>query len=1051
MRPVRAICLLGPVIVAACSANPDKHTLSELHAVPADVQDVVVEDGLDQAIKGYRSYLDETPESALTPEAMRRLADLKVEKEYGIRGDGKLLELPAPVAATPATELSAGSTGPTQATGIAEISESEQAFEQRAAREQPIASPDRGADLELPEGEARPSLAGPLEAIELYDRILATYPRYEHNDQVLYQKARAYDELGHPDEAMGVMDRLINDYPYSYYIDEVQFRRAEYFFTRRKYTDAENAYSAIITLGDRSEYYELALYKLGWTLYKQEFYDEALDKYIALLDHKVSIGYDFDAPHEEADERRVGDTFRVISLSFSNLGGTEVVNEYFAAKGKRSYEDRIYSNLGEFYLTKLRYHDAAAAYKAFVALYPFHRTSPRFSMRVVEIYTKGGFQKLVLDSKKEFAKTYGLKAEYWRHFPVEESPEVLSYLKSNLRDLANHYHAQYQVAELADERPANYQEALLWYREFLSSFPEDPESPAINYQLADLLLEEKNYGEAAREYERTAYNYPPHEKASGAGYAAIFAHRENLKVAPEEQKEVITREAVASSLRFADAFPEHEQAPTVLGAAADDLYDLKEFGSAIDAARKLIERYPATDLEIGRSAWTVVAHSSFELAEYPQAESAYTRVLELTPQDDDKRQALVDNLAASIYKQGEQANELQDYRAAADHFLRIRQAAPTSQIRAAAEYDAGAALIRLEDWTAAAEVLEEFRRTYPEHELNREATKQIASVYQQSGQVTRAAGEYERIAAEADTPELRAEALLVAGDLHEQSKNAEGALAVYLRYVEEFPQPLERGIETRSKIAEIYKAKHDDARYHEQLQKIVSIDATSGTERTDRTRFLGAKSALVLAEGLYEDFAAVKLVLPFERSLQEKQQRMDTAIKAFNGLVEYEVGEVTAAATFYMAEVYYGFNRALLESERPANLKASDVENYELGLEENAFPFEEKAIAVHEKNLELIRAGIYNAWIDKSLAKLAQLMPARYAKDELSGGFLGSIDRYAYRAPAASLSDIAAVEGEQGVRADASKPDGSSTEVAAEPSQSGETVTAAGVADAVAQ
>src|SRR4029434_11214409 len=109
------------------------------------------------------------------------------------------------------------------------ISESEQAFEQRAAREQPIASPDRGADLELPEGEARASLAGPLEAIELYDRILATYPRYEHNDQVLYQKARAYDELGHPDEAMGVMDRLINDYPYSYYIDEVQFRRAEYF------------------------------------------------------------------------------------------------------------------------------------------------------------------------------------------------------------------------------------------------------------------------------------------------------------------------------------------------------------------------------------------------------------------------------------------------------------------------------------------------------------------------------------------------------------------------------------------------------------------------------------------------------------------------------------------------------------------------------------------------------------------------------------------------------------------------------------------------------
>jgi cellulose synthase operon protein C len=70
--------------------------------------------------------------------------------------------------------------------------------------------------------------------------------------------------------------------------------------------------------------------------------------------------------------------------------------------------------------------------------------------------------------------------------------------------------------------------------------------------------------------------------------------------------------------------------------------------------------------------------------------------------DDETRAALVDNLAASIYKQGELANEAEDYRAAADHFLRIGPAAPTSTIRAAAEYDAGAALIRLQDWGAAA-------------------------------------------------------------------------------------------------------------------------------------------------------------------------------------------------------------------------------------------------------------------------------------------------------------------------------------------------------------
>src|SRR5205814_471768 len=139
--------------------------------------------------------------------------------------------------------------------------------------------------------------------------------------------------------------------------------------------------------------------------------------------------------------------------------------------------------------------------------------------------------------------------------------------------------------------------------------------------------------------------------------------------------------------------------------------------------------------EIRRSAWIVVAHGSFELAEYSQAEHAYGQVLAVTPKSDAARVSFVDDLAASIYKQGELANEAQDYRAAADHFLRIRSAAPTSSIRPGAEYDAGAALIRLQDWTEAVKVLEGFRNEFPSHKLQLEAAKQIAYAYRQNGQL----------------------------------------------------------------------------------------------------------------------------------------------------------------------------------------------------------------------------------------------------------------------------------------------------------------------------
>jgi outer membrane protein assembly factor BamD (BamD/ComL family) len=993
MRRARAAVLAATPLLAACAGSPDRHSLGELRDVEPDVTEVRVEDSLDQALLGYRKFLEETPESALTPEAMRRLADLKLEKEYGILGDGEPRELPAPVRSD-GREAEATADRP-RAAGIASRAESDQDFERRATGEARAGRPAESSDLELPVGAP----AGPLEAIELYDRILATYPDYPHNDQVLYQKSRAYDELGRSDEAIAVMERLIAEYPRSRRIDEVQFRRGEYFFMRRRYLDAEAAYSAIGRMGTSSDYYELALYKLGWTFYKQELHEEALHEYFELLDHKVATGYDFDQTQDEDAERRIADTYRVISLCFSNLGGAGTVAEYFAGNGSRSYEDRIYSHLGEFYFEKLRYQDAAAAYQAFVDLHPLHRSSPHFGMRVVEIYEAGGFPKLVLESKKQFAANYGLQSEYWRHFAVDESPEVLSYLKTNLKDLASHYHALYQDDELADDEPANYEEASRWYRAWLASFPEDAEAPAINHRLADLLLENGDFAEAAREYERTAYAYPAHDRASAAGYAAIYAHRENQKRATAEEEAAARRESVASTLRFVDAFPKHQHAAAVLGAAVDDLYEMKEFERAIATAHRLIDGHPDADAAVRRSAWLVVGHASFELARHPEAEQGYTRVLEMTPTDDASRQAVVDNLAASIYSQGEQANAAQDYRSAAAHFQRVAQAAPTSKIRPAAEYDASAALIRLKDWAGAARVLEDFREAHPDHELAREATKQMAFVRRQEGNLAGAAGEYERIAAEASDTELRREALLESGDLYEKSEAVDRALAVYLEYVSQFPAPIETAVETRFKIAELYRSSHDETGHRDQLRRIVETDAAAGAGRTPRVRHLAARSALVLSEDAYREFAEVELVQPFERSLQEKRRRMDAALDAFGGLVDYEVAEVTAAATFYMAEIYSGFSRALVDSERPSDLEPSELQAYELALEEEAFPFEEQAIAVHEKNLELMASGIYNPWIEKSLARLAELMPGRYAKFEESSGFLASLDTFAYQAP----------------------------------------------------
>src|SRR5262249_12035562 len=114
--------------------------------------------------------------------------------------------------------------------------------------------------------------------------------------------------------------------------------------------------------------------------------------------------------------------------------------------------------------------------------------------------------------------------------------------------------------------------------------------------------------------------------------------------------------------------------------------------------------------------------------------------------------------------------------------------------------------------------------------------------------------------------------------------------------------------------------------------------------------------------------------------------------------------DVTAAATYYLAETYSDFGHSLLQSEKPTNLSAAELKDFEEALDEQAFPFEEKAINVHEKNMEMLRTGVFNDWTKKSLERLTELMPGRYAKPEMSIGILTEIETYAYRSPASQVS-----------------------------------------------
>jgi tetratricopeptide (TPR) repeat protein len=831
------------------------------------------------------------------------------------------------------------------------------------------------------------------EAIHLYTALLKAYPKYERNDSVLYQLARAYELNAQADKALASLDRLVAQYPNSRFMDEAQFRRGELLFTDKAYPKAQAAYEAVIKIGSSSAFYNQSLYKHGWSLFKQGENERSLDSFAGVLDSELVSKNDPNKLIEidtltRANRELVEDTFRVMSITYSYLDGPKTIAEFVNHRKPRPYSYLMYTRLGDLFMEKERYTDAADSYRAFVAQDRNNEKAPLLEMQAIEAYAKGGFPQLVLQGKREFVQNYSYGTAYWRGRDPQSEPKVVAVLKTNLRDVAQYYHAQAQrTKDVAD-----YQEAAKWYRSYLTSFPDDPGSAVTNYLLADTLFESRQYLDAAQEYESTAYHYGNHEKAAAAGYASIVAYGKQEETLSGEPKAALHRKTIDSSLKFAQSFPAHPESAQVLTRAATDLYAAKDYPRAVAAAEALLAKQPAVDAAKQRIAWTVIANSNFDQGVFDKAETGYTHAQALMAANDPERPVIVERLAASIYKQGEQKSKAGDGAAAVEDFLRVAALAPTSKVRASADFDAAALLITQKQWDRAIVVLEGFRRNFPQSPLQTDVTRNLAVAYLESNHPGQAALEFEQIAASPqESPEVQREATLQAANLYDKAGNSAKSRAMLEAFVKHFPQPLNPAMEARSKLSAIAAKAGDFSGRDYWLREIIAADHAAGAARTDRSRALAAKATLGFAAPVRDEFKSIKLVVPLKKSLAEKRKAMEAALKAYEGAADYQVAEVTTAATFESAELYRQLGKDLMSSERPKKLNKDELEQYDVLLEEQAFPFEEKAIKLHEVNVARAKDGTYDEWVQKSFTALAQLNPGRYGKVEIGVQLVESI------------------------------------------------------------
>ncbi|KPQ01401.1 outer membrane protein assembly factor BamD [Marinobacter sp. HL-58] len=812
------------------------------------------------------------------------------------------------------------------------------------------------------------------QALDSYESILDRGSYQGRLDELLYQMAKAHAYTGEAEQSIDRLRQLTGLYPSSSLVPEARFRIAEAAFSAGDFAEAEAEYARVISGEGAASLKTKARYMQGWSQYKQgpSGWDRAGETFLAVLD-RFSEETDRFRRIPASDAELVDDTFRVVALMAAEDQGAGSLARWLGNAGGRRYDYLLYDRLADYYAGNGRYEDSVAVNSRFVEDNRNHEAEPAFLAQNVDVWLMAGQAERAREARTDYVSSF---AEQERYLELADSDRRR--WQEFTRSLAD-YHYDQAEESTAGVQQEQFREAARYYRQLAPRISAPGEVLRLS---GDAFLQAGEYREALTGFREAAYDTSGYQEAADAAWAAVVLQRGAVD---NRYALAATLDDLASeSERFADAFPDDARLPGLNADLANRLLARERHDDALRFARAAIA-HPAASAQEKYSAWlasgqSFVAGESFGLAENAWRKSlALLESGELPDRQGEDRENLKRQLASSIYYQGEQAAARDKTDQAVAHYQRVESVLPGSDVAIKGRYDAANTLLKARRWQSAINELNRFRDDYPKHELAANVSEKLVFAYQSSDQPVRAADEL--VAGSGDDAPSWAQRLKAA-ELYHQADALDRRNRIYQAWLNR----------DESAIAPTDSAAH--IRNQTMRQRLVEADVDQHRHRidmverelesqwhSDDTLDWAGRAAMVLAEGEAGRFADVPLQHPLGPSLEKKRQALESARQRLSQAEQLSGETLRSEILYRRAELYRVMAEDLMASEAPASLNELEASQYQMLLEEEAYPFEEKAIKLHAENHQRLASGEFDQWVEQSLQVLARLFPGRYDRE----------------------------------------------------------------------
>jgi tetratricopeptide (TPR) repeat protein len=799
-------------------------------------------------------------------------------------------------------------------------------------------------------------------AVETYQRILADFPNYESNDQVLFFMAHEYRELGMYDEMIATYERLVSKYPKSPLVLDAYLVLGDYRFDKQDLNGAKGYYQKILDL-PRSETHAMAHFKMGWVYLNEFDYGHAFRHFEDAVT-TADVKRDFRSQAEAESSVNVKrEALTDLAYAYTEVRKPRGALRYFRrlASSRNMYLLAL-DKLAKRYFIKQEFDAAAMVYREIVRLSHDAETNLDYTGRIYESANRTRkYWRVDRDVNAMLTAVDDYRFD-WR-IPKAQRTAAEKDFEVYARDLAT------KAQERAlPKNPSRYgPKVAAAYRRYLASFPDSEAYPDIVQNLADTLYEAKMYIPAGDRFAEAAQLVSDDQKLYEQNlYNACAAFHEALQESarlPRFDRIWAQQGLIQNGIAYVETFPKSAKVPTIKLNIGRSYFEGGDFERAVGVFQEFIASYPnhpaATstaelilDAYAQQSDYAGMSEAAQQLASNPNlGDESFRRRLRNMAQSAEERQIGEVILTASVDKD-----------AGGDAGDKLRQFWENNRDSPVAEKTLYTAFVQYKearDFDKTFELGNQFIGAYPESQYLGDVFGTLASFTSQTGDYEEAAVYLEEFYKRFPTDSSAQKMLAQAATIKQLIGDHRGAIGAYQELLRRVRDRSQRS-EYAAAMLDSYEALSDWQGMQRAAQDVLSQDrgnvkahlmmglgqlkqgdldgAITSFQRSVRAagrssstgeQQSAARAAFLLGDVVFRRYQSIDGGGDVQTAVQAKAELLGQLEGVMVDAVGFNQGEWAVAALHRVALAYADLAEFLASAPMPEGLSADEAQQYQ--------------------------------------------------------------------------------------------------------------------------